>query len=71
MANLAKDQYKKDNEKLEELHSQKQVRDKKLDKKTESIEKALTEERDDKIEKLGKKHASPDEVFENIGIKKK
>ena len=71
MANLAKDQYKKDSEKLEELHSQKQVRDKKISRKTEVIEKVLAEKRDDKIEKLEKKHASPDDVFQNIGIKKK
>jgi len=71
MANLAKEQYKKDSEKLEELHSQKQARDKKISKKTEVIETALAEARDDKIEELEKKHTSPDDVFQNIGIKKK
>lgn len=71
MAKMTKDQYKKDNEKLEEAHKQKQTRDKKINKKTEAIEKALVEERDNKIEELEKKHASPDDVFQNIGIKKK
>ena len=71
MAKMAKDQYKKDSEKLEEAHKQKQVRDKKIDKNAEAIKKALAEERNDRIEELEKKHSSPDVVFENIGIKKK
>ena len=57
MANLAKDQYKKDNEELERLQKAKQVRDKR--------------ERKNRIEELEKEHAAPDEVFQNIGITKK
>ena len=70
MAKLAKDQYKKDNEELQKLHKQKEKRDKTIEENTKVITKALKEERDQKIKELEREHTAPDEVFQNIGIKK-
>ena len=71
MANLAKDQYKKDNEELERLQKAKEKRDKTIEENTKVITKALKEERDQKIKELEKDLATPDDVFQNIGITKK
>lgn len=71
MANLAKDQYKKENEELERLQKAKQARDKRVEEKTKAVTKALKEERDKKIKELEKDLATPDDVFQNIGITKK
>ena len=71
MANLAKDQYKKDNEELERLQKAKEKRDKTIEQNTKVITKALKEERDQKIKELEKDLATPDDVFQNIGITKK
>jgi hypothetical protein len=71
MANLAKDQYKKENEELERLQKAKEKRDKTIEQNTKVITKSLKEERDKKIKELEKEHTAPDEVFQNIGIKKK
>ena len=71
MANLAKDQYKKDNEELDRLQKAKEVRDKRAEQKAKAIRAALEAERKNRIEELEKEHAPPDQVFQNIGIKKK
>ena len=71
MANLAKDQYKKENEELERLQKAKEKRDKTIEENTKVITKALKEERDQKIKELEKDLATPDDVFQNIGITKK
>lgn len=70
MANLAKDQYKKDNEELERLQKAKQVRDKRAEEKAKAVMIALEAEKEKRLEKLEEKKADPDNVFENIGIKK-
>ena len=71
MANLAKDQYKKDNEELERLQKAKQARDKRAEEKAKIVKATLEAERKNRIEELEKEHAVPDEVFQSIGIKKK
>ena len=71
MANLAKDQYKKDNEELERLQKAKQARDKRAEEKAKIVKATLEAERKNRIEELEKEHAAPDEVFQNIGITKK
>ena len=71
MANLAKDQYKKENEELERLQKAKQVRDKRAEEKAKIAKETLEAERKNRIEELEKEHTVPDEVFQNIGIKKK
>ena len=71
MANLAKDQYKKENEELERLQKAKQVRDKRAEEKAKAVKIALETEKEKRLEELKKQHATPDEVFQNIGIKKK
>ena len=71
MANLAKDQYKKDNKELERLQKAKQARDKRTREKAKIVKAALEAERKKRIEELEKEHTPPDEVFANIGIKKK
>ena len=70
MANFAKDQYKRENEELDRLQEEKQVRDKRAKEKSSTIRTNLETERKIKIEELEEQHATPDEVFENIGIKK-
>jgi DNA primase catalytic subunit len=71
MANLAKDQYKKENEELERLQKAKQVRDKRAEEKTKAIKIALEAEKEKRLEKLEEQKANPDDVFQNIGITKK
>ena len=71
MANLAKDQYKKENEELERLQKAKEVRDKRTEEKAKIVKATLKAERKNRIEELEKEHTAPDEVFQNIGIKKK
>ena len=71
MANLAKDQYKKENEELERLQKAKQTRDKRAVEKAKIVKATLEAERKNRIEELEKKHAPPDGVFQNIGIEKK
>ena len=71
MANLARDQYKKDNEELDRLQKAKEVRDKRAEQKAKAIRAALEAERKNRIEELEKEHVPPDEVFQNIGITKK
>ena len=71
MANLAKDQYKKENEELDRLQRAKEVRDKRAEQKAKAVKAALETERKNRIQELEKEHASPDETFQNIGIKKK
>ena len=71
MANLAKDQYKKENEELERLQKAKQVRDKRAEQKAKAVKAALEAERKNRIEELEKEHAPPEEVIQNIGIKKR
>ena len=71
MANLAKDQYKKDNEELERLQQTKQVRDKRAEEKTKAVKAALESEKEKRLKELEKQKANPDDVFENLGITKK
>ena len=71
MANLAKDQYKKDNEELERLQKEKQIRDKKAEQKAKAVKVALEAEKEKRLKKLQKQKADPDQIFENVGITKK
>ena len=71
MANLAKDQYKKDNEELERLQKAKQARDKRAEQKTKAVKADLEVEKEKRLEKLEEQKANPDDVFQNIGITKK
>ena len=71
MANLAKDQYKKDNEELQRLQQTKQVRDKRAEEKAKQVKAALESEKEKRLKELEKQKADPDDVFQNIGIKKK
>jgi len=71
MANLAKDQYKKENEELERLQKAKQVRDKRAEEKTKAVKAALEVEKEKRLKELEKQKADPDDVFEELGITKK
>lgn len=71
MANLAKEQYKKDNEELERLQKAKQVRDKRAEQKTKAVKVALEAEKEKRLQELEKQKADPDVVFQNLGITKK
>ena len=70
-ADIAKKQYKNDNDDLERLHKEKKVRDEKNNKRAEAVERALQEKRDKELEQLEREHASPDDVFRDLGITKK
>ena len=65
MANLAKDQYKKENEELERLQKAKQVRDKRAEQKAKAVKIALEAEKEKRLEKLEEQKANPDDVFED------
>ena len=71
MANLAKDQYKKDNEELQRLQQTKQVRDKRAEQKAKAVKAALESEKEKRLKELEKQKVDPDEVFEDLGITKK
>ena len=71
MANLAKDQYKKDNEELQRLQKAKQIRDKKTEQKTKVVKAALESEKEKRLKELEKQKADPDDVFKDLGITKK
>ena len=71
MANLAKDQYKKENEELERLQKAKQVRDKRAEEKTKAVKVALEAEKQKRLKELDKQKTDPDDVFEDLGITKK
>ena len=71
MANLAKDQYKKENEELERLQKAKQVRDKRAEQKTKVVIIALEAEKEKRLKELEKQKADPDDVFKDLGITKK
>ena len=71
MANLAKDQYKKENEELERLQKAKQVRDKRAEQKTKAVKAALEVEKEKRLKELEKQKANPDDVFKDLGITKK
>jgi len=71
MAKLAKDQYKKENEEIQRLQKEKQVRDKKANEKSKAVKAALEAEKQRKLDELQNKNANIDDVFQNIGIKKK
>ena len=71
MANLAKDQYKKENEELERLQKAKQVRDKRAEQKAKAVKAALESEKEKRLKELEKQKVDPDEVFEDLGITKK
>ena len=71
MANLAKDQYKKDNEELQRLQQTKQVRDKRAEEKAKAVKAALEIEKEKRLKDLEKQKADPDDVFKDLGITKK
>lgn len=71
MANLAKDQYKKDNEELQRLQQTKQARDKRAEEKAKAVKAALESEKEKRLMELEKQKANPDDVFEGLGITKK
>lgn len=71
MANLAKDQYKKENEELERLQKAKQVRDKRAEEKTKAVKVALEAEKEKRLKELEEQKADPDDVFKDLGITKK
>jgi len=71
MANLAKDQYKKDNEELQRLQQAKQTRDKRAEEKAKEVKAALESEKEKRLKELEKQKADPDDVFKDLGIKKK
>ena len=71
MANLAKDQYKKDNEELERLQKTKQARDKRAEEKAKEVKAALESEKEKRLKKLEEQKADPDNVFKDLGITKK
>lgn len=71
MANLAKDQYKKDNEAIVREQRLKEMRDRRAKKKADTAKKELEKERDERLKELEKKTNTPDDVFGNIGIIKK
>ena len=71
MANLAKDQYKKDNKELERLQKAKEVRDKRAEEKTKAVKVALEAEKEKRLKELEKQKSNPDEVLQNLGIRKK
>tara|TARA_R100000805_G_scaffold17932_1_gene21563 strand:+ start:327 stop:662 length:336 start_codon:yes stop_codon:yes gene_type:complete len=71
MANLAKDQYKKENEELERLQKAKQARDKRAEQKAKAVKAALESEKEKRLKKLEEQKADPDNVFKDLGITKK
>ena len=71
MANLAKDQYKKENEELERLQKAKQTRDKRAEQKAKAVKAALEVEKEKRLKELEDHKADPDNIFEDLGITKK
>jgi hypothetical protein len=47
------------------------MRDRRAKKKSDAAKKALEDEKNSRLERLKKASSKPDEVFEDIGIKKK
>ena len=70
MANLAKEQYKKENKELERLQKAKQVRDKRAEEKAKAVKVALESEKEKRLKELKKQKSDPDDVFKNLGIAK-
>ena len=70
-AKIAKEQYKKDAEGVEKAVQEKDKRDKKIDNRKEEIKKALIEERERKLKLVAEEKVDADEVFQDLGIKKK
>ena len=58
MANLAKDQYKKENEELERLQKARQVRDKRAEQKAKAVKAALEVEKEKRLKELEKQKAN-------------
>ena len=71
MANLAKDQYKKENEEIERLQKAKELQEKRNKERADKIREALRKEKEKKLKDLENKKANIDDVFQDIGIKKK
>ena len=71
MANLAKDQYKKENEELERLQKAKQARDKRAEQKAKAVKIVLEAEKEKRLKELETQKANPDDVFKDLGITKK
>ena len=71
MANLAKDQYRKDNEALVREQKLKEMRDRRAKKKADAAKKALEEEKERRLRVIKNTVSNPDDVFDNLGINKK
>lgn len=71
MANLAKDQYKKENEEIERLQKAKELQEKRDKERADKIREALRKEKEKKLKDLENKNANIDDVFQSIGVKKK
>lgn len=71
MAKIAKDQYKKDNASLIEEQRKKEARDKKAEQITDDEKNALEEEKNKQLRELENKTANIDDVFQDIGVKKR
>ncbi len=71
MANLAKDQYKKENEELERLQKAKQARDKRAEQKAKAVKIVLEAEKEKRLKQLETQKADPDDIFDDLGITKK
>ena len=71
MANLAKDQYKKDNEEILRQQKLKEMRDNTAKSKARKVKKALEAEKEKRLKEMEKQKSDPDDIFEEIGIEKK
>lgn len=71
MAKLAKEQYKKDNEEILRQQKLKELRDNTAKRKAEKVKQTLEMERRRRLDELESKNSNIDEVFQDIGIKKK
>ncbi len=71
MANLAKDQYRKDNEAMVREQRLKEMRDRRAKKKSDAAKKALEEEKERRLRLIKDTMSNPDEVFDDLGINKK
>lgn len=71
MAKIAKDQYKKENEEILRQQKLKELRDNTAKSKAKKVKKALEDEKDKRLRDLENKNANIDDIFQDIGIKKK
>jgi len=71
MAKIAKDQYKKENEEILRQQKLKELRDNTAKSKAKKVKKALEDEKDKRLRDLENKNANIDDIFQDIGVKKK